>query len=331
MTTEIEEKVAQLGDSVRKLQDELARVIVGQESVIEDVLLVMISGGHTLLEWVPGLGKTRLVRALAGALDLSFSRLQFTPDLMPSDITGTRVAVQDERGQTVLDFQRGPIFANVILADEVNRATPRTQSAMLEAMQERSVTIAGTTHILEEPFFVLATQNPLEMDGTYPLPEAQLDRFLFKLHVDHPSAQELHQILERTTGWEEPSIERVLGREDLMELRKIALDVPVAPHVRDYVVRLVQATHPGRPEAPEEVTRYVRYGASPRGAQAMERTAKVRAVLRGRFAVAPDDVRAVALPALRHRLIRSFEGEAEGISTDRIITTLLNHVSEESP
>lgn len=331
MTTEIEEKVAHLGDAARRLQEELARVIVGQESVIEEVLLVMIAGGHTLLEGVPGLGKTRLVRALASALDLSFARLQFTPDLMPSDITGTRVAIQDERGQTVLDFQRGPIFANVILADEVNRATPRTQSAMLEAMQERSVTIAGTTHTLEEPFFVLATQNPLEMDGTYPLPEAQLDRFLFKLHVGHPTSQELHQILERTTGWEEPSIDRVLGSEDLMELRKIALDVPVAPHVRDYVVRLVQGTHPDRSEAPEEVQRYVRYGASPRGAQAMERTAKVRAVLRGRFAVAPDDVRAVALPALRHRLIRSFEGEAEGISTDRIISTLLNHISEESP
>ena len=326
MEAQVKERVEEMERAMTRLRDALGAVIVGQQEVIEGVLWALVAGGHVLLEGVPGLGKTRLVRALSEAMDLQFSRIQFTPDLMPSDITGTRVALQDERGQTVLDFQRGPVFAHVVLADEVNRATPRTQSAMLEAMEERSVTISGTTHVLEEPFMVLATQNPLEMDGTYPLPEAQLDRFLVKLQVDHPSADELHTILERTTGQAPASVERVMGQQELLDLRHLARDVPIASHVRDYVVRLVQGTHPGREDATEDVQRYVRYGASPRGAQAIERCAKVRAILRGRFAVAPEDVEAVAVPTLRHRMIRSFEGEAEGISTDRLIEGLLDSV-----
>ncbi|MGM0577121.1 MAG: AAA family ATPase [Myxococcota bacterium] len=327
-TAEVERRVQSFKDATDRLTAEVGKVIVGQREVVEGVTTALIAGGHALLEGVPGLGKTRLVRTLAQALDLDFSRIQFTPDLMPSDITGTRVMMQDERGHTAFDFQKGPIFAHIVLADEVNRATPRTQSAMLEAMQERSVTIGGTTYPLEEPFFVLATQNPLEMDGTYPLPEAQLDRFLFKLHVDYPSADELHTILDRTTTWEEPGIEPVLDRDQLLELRHLALDVPVARHVQDFAVRLVHATHPASDEALEVTKRYVRYGASPRGAQAMIRTAKVRAVLDGRFAVATDDIRKVAKPALRHRIIRNFEGEAEGVTTDAVLDEILRQVPE---
>jgi MoxR-like ATPase len=268
------------------------------------------------------------VRALANALKLDFSRIQFTPDLMPSDITGTKMAIQDDAGHTSLEFQPGPIFANIILADEINRATPRTQSAMLEAMQERSVTVGRVTHRLQEPFFVLATQNPLEMDGTYTLPEAQLDRFLFKLHVEFPTAEDMHVILERTTGWSEPSIQAVMDRQKLMQLRQLASEVAIAPHVRDYAIRLVMATHPDRKDAPELVRRYVRIGASPRGAQALVTAARVRAIFDGRAAVSAGDIRSVAKPSLRHRMIRNFEGEAENIPTDRIVDELLKSVKE---
>lgn len=327
-TEEVEEKVAQFQRSIGSLTDEIGRVIVGQSDVVEGVILALLAGGHVLLEGVPGLGKTLLVRTLAEALDLDFARVQFTPDLMPSDITGTRTAMQDARGQTVLDFQRGPLFTNVVLADEVNRATPRTQSAMLEAMAERSVTISGTTHDLPDPFFVLATQNPLEMDGTYPLPEAQLDRFLFKLHVSSPTSEELHTILDRTTGREQPKVKRTLSCEALLNLRALAREVPTPRHVQEVVVRLIEATHPDRAAAPEETRRYVRFGASPRGAQAVLGSAKVRAITRGRFSVSTEDVRAVLKPALRHRLIRGFEGEAEGVSPDMILDAILNHVSD---
>ncbi|MBD89937.1 MAG: AAA family ATPase [Deltaproteobacteria bacterium] len=325
---EIEEKVRAFQRSIGTLKEEIGRVIVGQSEVVEGVILALLAKGHVLLEGVPGLGKTRLVRTLAEALELDFARVQFTPDLMPSDITGTRTAVQDARGQTVLDFQRGPLFTNVVLADEVNRATPRTQSAMLEAMAERSVTISGTTHELPDPFFVLATQNPLEMDGTYPLPEAQLDRFLFKLHVESPTPEELHTILDRTTGREEPRVQSALSRDELLSLRALVRDVPTPRHVQEVVVQLIEATHPDREAAPEATRRYVRFGASPRGAQAILGAAKVRAITRGRFSVATEDVRAVLKPALRHRLIRGFEGEAEGVTTDVILDAILDHVGE---
>jgi MoxR-like ATPase len=324
----VRQQVARFKDRVDQLRAEIGKVIVGQTDIVDGVIMALTAGGHALLEGVPGLGKTRLVRTLADALRLDFSRIQFTPDLMPSDITGTRVMVQDEAGHTALDFQKGPIFAHVILADEINRATPRTQSAMLEAMAEHSVTIGRTTYRLEQPFFVLATQNPLEMDGTYPLPEAQLDRFIFKLHVEFPSHQDLHAILERTTGWEAPAIAPVLDREGVLELRRLAMDVPVAPHVRDYAVRLLEATHPDRPGSPESTRRYIRYGASPRGAQAMILGAKVRAVLGGRFAVSSEDIRSVVKPALRHRVIRNFEGEAEGVPTDRLLDEIVRATRE---
>ncbi len=327
MSEDVQARVARFETATTRLKAEVGKVIVGQEAVVEGVIIALIAGGHALLEGVPGLGKTSLVRTLAQALDLNFSRIQFTPDLMPSDITGTKVAMTDERGHTVLDFERGPIFANVVLADEVNRATPRTQSAMLEAMQERSVTVGRTTYELGEPFFVLATQNPLEMDGTYPLPEAQVDRFLFKLHVDQPTRDDMHTILDRTTGWEHPSIEPVLTREELLDLRHLAMDVPIARHVQDYAVRLVEATHPSG-HGGGEATRYIRYGASPRGAQALVVSAKVCAVLDGRFSVSVEDLKRVVKATLRHRIIRNFEGEAEGVSTDAILDELLAAVPE---
>lgn len=322
------ERILTFKQATDTLRAEIGKIIVGQRDIVDSVLIALVSGGHVLLEGVPGLGKTTLVRALANALRLDFSRIQFTPDLMPSDITGTKVAVQNESGYTSLEFQPGPIFANIILADEINRATPRTQSAMLEAMQERSVTVGRVTHRLEEPFFVLATQNPLEMDGTYTLPEAQLDRFLFKLHVEFPTTEDLHTILERTTGWTEPTIAPVMDRARLMQLRQLASEVALAPHVRDYAIRLVMATHPDRAESPEMVKRYVRIGASPRGAQALVMAARVKAIFEGRSAVSTTDVRSVVKPALRHRMIRTFEGEAENIATDRILDDVLKAVKE---
>lgn len=311
-----------------RVRSEVAKVIVGNEDIIDGVITCLLAGGHVLLEGVPGLGKTMLVRTLAKALDLTFSRIQFTPDLMPADILGTQVIVDDERGGKRFEFQRGPIFANVVLADEINRATPKTQSALLEAMQEQSVTVAKQTYRLDPPFFVLATQNPLEMEGTYPLPEAQLDRFFFKLHVRFPGREELHTIVERTTGIDEAEVQPVLTRSRIMELKGLVREVPVSRHVQDYAIRILQATHPDGPGAPETVRRYVRFGSSPRGVQAILLAAKIRALMQGRFAASTEDVKHSVLPALRHRLILNFEGEAEGIKTDAVLTDILDNVKD---
>jgi MoxR-like ATPase len=291
------------------------------------VVTALLAGGHVLLEGVPGLGKTLLVRTLADTLDLSFARVQFTPDLMPSDVTGTNMIV-DASGSRRFEFQKGPVFAHVLLADEINRATPKTQSALLEAMQEHSVTVAGQSWELPSPFFVLATQNPIEMEGTYPLPEAQLDRFFFKLRVLPPSREDLHAILDRTTGAETPAIRRVLARDRVLEMRTLIRQVPVARPIQDFVVRLIDATHPGASALPE-VKRFVRYGSSPRGAQAILLGAKVLALRAGRFTPSFADVRAVAVPALRHRILLNFEGEAEGISTDQLLEALLQTLPED--
>lgn len=330
---QIEETADRFRSKLGELREEIGCVIVGQRGVVDGVLTCMLAGSHVLLEGVPGLGKTMLVRTLARTLGLSFSRIQFTPDLMPADVVGTTVIAADAddtrgRESTLLEFRRGPIFANIVLADEVNRATPKTQSALLEAMQERSVTVGRDTYELERPHLVLATQNPLEMEGTYPLPEAQLDRFFFKLSVPFPNREDLHQILDRTTGDREAEARSVITREEILEFQQLVRRVPVARHVQDYAVRLLLATRPGAQPSVESVERFVREGASPRGAQAVLLAAKIRALSEGRFAAALEDVRASALPALRHRVLLNFEGEAEGIQTDAIIEELLEKLPE---
>ena len=306
-------------------------VIVGHEQVIDDCLSCLLSSGHALLEGVPGLGKTLLVRTLADALDLQFSRIQFTPDLMPADITGTNMVVADESGSKSFRFQPGPIFANLVLADEINRATPKTQSAVLEAMQEQTVSVARKTHELPQPFFVLATQNPLEMEGTYPLPEAQVDRFMLKINVCSPDAEQLVTILQRTTSAAAPRASKAATGQRIRRMRELVRRVPVASHVSRYAARLVLATHPSDADAPEMARKYVRYGASPRAAQAMVLAGKVRALRQGRLNVAFDDVQAAAAPALRHRLILCFEGQADGIEPDDIIAQVLKAVSRDEP
>ncbi len=323
-----EARVADFLSRIGTLREQIARVIVGNREVVDGVVTCMLAGSHALLEGVPGLGKTLLVRTLAQAIGLSFSRVQFTPDLMPADIIGTTVLDETPSGKQIFEFRKGPLFANVVLADEVNRATPKTQSALLEAMQEQRVTVGRTTHELELPYFVLATQNPLEMEGTYPLPEAQLDRFFFKLHVPFPSREELHEIIERTTTEHEATVDVVLTRDEILAMQRLVRAVPVARHVQDYAVRLLQATHPELAGATGKVRRFVRTGASPRGAQAMLLAAKIRALFAARFAAAIDDVRAVAPAALRHRILLNFEGEAEGVKTDDVIAELLDELPE---
>lgn len=310
----------------RAIESEVGRVIVGQRDVIRSVIICILAGRHALLEGVPGLGKTQLIRTLSDTLHLKFSRIQFTPDLMPSDIVGTDILEESESGRRDFRFQSGPIFANLVLADEINRATPKTQSALLEAMQEKTVTVAGRPYHLAAPFFVLATQNPLEMEGTYPLPEAQLDRFMFKVNVNFPEIDDLMTIIERTTGVEEPQAEKVASGEQVIEMGRLALDIPIASHVSRYVAELIVATHPNNENASQMVRDFVRYGASPRGAQALIVGGKINALLEGRFNVSFEDINAVALGALRHRLLLNFDGLAEGISTDEVITELLASV-----
>jgi MoxR-like ATPase len=313
-------------ERAQAIEREVANVIVGQRELVRHTLTCLLANGHALLEGVPGLGKTMLVRTIADVIDCSFNRIQFTPDLMPADITGTNILIE-EGGSRVFRFQPGPVFANLVLADEINRATPKTQSSLLEAMQEHQVTVARQRYPLDPPFFVLATQNPLEMEGTYPLPEAQLDRFLFKVMVPFPTEDDLIQIVDRTTGSDTASAAKVCTAAEIVEMQRLARAVPIAPHVTAYAVSVLSATHPDQPRAPELVREYVRYGGSPRGAQALVTAGKIGALLDGRFNVSIDDIRAVALPALRHRIILNFEGEAEGITSEAIVRTILESVA----
>jgi len=321
-----EARIQSFREAYAALSTEIGKVIVGQQAVVDDTLTAVFAGGHVLLEGVPGLGKTLLVRTLSEALDLSFNRIQFTPDLMPADILGTNLVIETPDGSRQFQFQRGPIFAHIILADETNRATPKTQSAMLEAMQEKQVTAAGEVRKLAEPFFVLATQNPIDQEGTYPLPEAQLDRFFFKLIVGYPTGAELTEVLNRTTEGVKATVHKVMDGPQLLELQSLVREVPVATHVKDYAVRLVLATHPKTETAVPIANQYLRFGSSPRGAQTLLLAGKVRALAQGRFNVSFDDIQAVAPPALRHRLLLNFEAEAEGIVTDGIVAQVLRDV-----
>ena len=316
----------QFVNKFHRIRDEVGKFIVGQQDIVEDVLLAIVCGGHVLLEGVPGLGKTAIVHTFSRVLDLQYQRIQFTPDLLPADIVGTQVLI-DRNGSKHLDFQPGPVFCNILLGDEINRATPKTQSALLEAMQEKSVTVAGVTHSLQLPFFVLATQNPIEQEGTYPLPEAQLDRFFFKLYVDLPSHDNFNEILNRTGGVSEPELDVVATGKDILSMGHTLREIPIDGPVQDHLVRIVRSTHPSSDDAPELVQNFVRHGASPRGAQAMLAASRGRALLAGRYHVSRDDVNAVATAALRHRIILSFEGDAEGIRTDKIIEAVVEKLS----
>ncbi len=323
-----EVQAARFREVFDSLKREIHKVFVGQDDLVEHVLSVLLSDGHVLLEGVPGLGKTLLAHTLSSALQLKFSRIQFTPDLMPADIVGTMVLHEKEGGGHELKFEQGPLVANFVLADEINRATPKTQSALLEGMQERQISVSRNTVRLPEPFIVVATQNPVEQEGTYPLPEAQLDRFLVKLLVDYPKEEEYHDILERTTGKDMPSISPVASGEEILAMRRMVRSVPVSKQVRGYAIRLIMATQPGSPYAPAAVNNSVDLGASPRGAQGLLLMGKVRALLDGRFAVSCDDIRGAALPVLRHRILLSFEGQSDRVNPDDLIRAVLNSVGE---
>ncbi len=314
----------------QKVREQIGKVIVGQEEIVDGVLTCLFVGGHALLEGVPGLGKTLLIRSLSEALSLKFNRIQFTPDLMPADITGTTIVAESADGNREFRFQPGPVFSQIVLADEINRATPKTQSAMLEAMQERAVTVAGRTHPLEKPFFVMATQNPIEQEGTYPLPEAQLDRFMFKLLVGYASRDDLHEILNRTTKASSPTIEPVLDGASILKFQKLLRQVVIAPHVQDYAIRVVLATHPEGEFASGLSKQFLRFGASPRAAQALVLGGKCKAMLDQRAHVSIDDIKAIALPALRHRILLNFEGQAEGITQDMVLNDLLDALPAEA-
>ncbi len=324
------EQIGKFREVYNSLREEIAKVIVGQDAIVDGTLNALFANGHVLLEGVPGLGKTLLVRTLSQVLDLSFNRIQFTPDLMPADVLGTNMVHETDDGKRAFEFQHGPIFAHLVLADEINRATPKTQSAMLEAMQERSVTIGGEIRKLDLPFFVLATQNPIDQEGTYPLPEAQLDRFFYKLLVDYPSAGELSEIVTRTTEGTKVEVSKVVNGATLIELQQLVQQVPVASHVKDYAVRLILATHPNTETAQEITNQFLKFGSSPRGAQALLLGAKVRALTEGRFNVSFDDVAEVALPALRHRLIVNFEAEAEDVTPDLVLQKIMAGVPRDA-
>ncbi len=324
----MQQRAEQFGRRYLAVAEQIRRVIVGHEEIVHGVLAALFVGGHVLLEGVPGLGKTLLIRTLAKTLNLDFSRIQFTPDLMPADILGTNMVMEAPDGKRFFEFQRGPIFTQICLADEVNRATPKTQSAMLETMQEGSITVAGHHYELKKPFFVLATQNPIEQEGTYPLPEAQLDRFLFKLVVGYSTREELATIIDRTTSGLKIEPEKVMDGPEILQWQELIREVILAEHVRDYIVRLTLATHPNGPFALPITNQYLRWGASPRGAQTMALAAKVRALLEGRYNVSFEDVRRTYLPAMRHRVILNFEAQAEGIDTDHVLLDILQKLPE---
>jgi MoxR-like ATPase len=327
----MQQRAADFRQAYARVKKEIGKVIVGHGDIVDGVLTCLFVGGHALLEGVPGLGKTLLVRTLAQVLDLNFSRIQFTPDLMPSDIIGTNIINETPDGQRVFTFQKGPLFAQIVLADEINRATPKTQSALLEAMQEHSVTVGGTVHKLQEPFLVMATQNPIEQEGTYPLPEAQLDRFFFKLIVNYSGREEMSVILDRTTRGDYPRPEKVMDGREIEQWQQLVREVLVSPPVQDYAIRLVLATHPGGDFAAQETGKYIRCGASPRAAQAIVLASKVRALLEGRYNVGFEDVRRVYLPALRHRVLLNFEAQAENIPADQVLERVLDEVKEKGP
>ncbi len=328
MTEPIMITAEQFTEIASAIEREVGKMIVGQAGIVRQTLVTLLAGGNALLEGVPGLGKTMLVRTLAQVLDCKFSRIQFTPDLMPADIVGTNILIEDDAGRRRFQFEPGPVFSNLVLADEINRATPKTQSAMLEVMQEHSVTVAKATRKLDEPFFVLATQNPLEMEGTYPLPEAQLDRFFFKLNVEYPSVDELVTIADRTTGIDVPQPQKIADGSTVVAMQQLARGVPIAPHVTEAAAKLVRATQPQDAAAPDIVKRYVNWGSSPRGMQALILAGKIIALLDGRYNAAVDDLRQAAPPALRHRLILNFEAQAEGVTTDKIVAELVEAVLE---
>ncbi len=322
-----EDRIGKFRENFFRVTAEVHNRVIGQEEVIEGVLLCLFANGHALLEGVPGLGKTQLVHTLGDALSLSFRRIQFTPDMMPSDITGTTLLVEDAEGRKKFEFHRGPIFAQIVLADEINRGTPRTQSALLEAMQERTVSVGQTSHRLDEPFCVLATQNPIEMEGTYPLPEAQLDRFLFKLHVGFPDEDQILEILRSTTSDVETTVREIIDADVIKWMRRLVRRVPISERVERYIIRLIHLTHPDHRDAPKLVKQYVELGSSIRGVQAIALTAKIKALLDERYNVALDDVQSVALPALRHRILLNFSGQGEGIKTDAIVAQIMENLS----
>ncbi len=326
----MQQQAEEFRDRYNAVFEQIGRVIVGHEEIVHGVLTCMLIGGHCLLEGVPGLGKTLLIRTLAETLDLNFSRIQFTPDLMPADILGTNMIVETEEGRREFQFQKGPIFTQICLADEINRATPKTQSAMLETMQEGTVTVFGERYELDKPFFVMATQNPLEQEGTYPLPEAQLDRFLFKLVVGYSGREELGTIIDRTTKGVKIEPEKVMDGTEIVKWQKLIRDVILASHVQDYIVRLILATHPEGTHALPVTNQYLRWGSSPRGAQTIALAAKVRALLEGRYNVSYEDVRRVFLPAMRHRVILNFEAQAEGMETDQVLLQILEKLPEKA-
>jgi MoxR-like ATPase len=333
MSTTVESMQAdaeQFRDRYNAVREMIGRVIVGHDEIVHGVLTGILCGGHCLLEGVPGLGKTMLVRTLSEVLDLEFNRVQFTPDLMPADILGTNMIVEDDQGRRKFEFQKGPVFTQILLADEINRATPKTQSAMLETMQEGTVTAGGKRYTLDQPFFVLATQNPIEQEGTYPLPEAQLDRFLFKLVVGYSSREDLNTIVQRTTRGEKATLERVMDGSEIQKWQTMVREVILASHVQDYLVRLNLATHPDGPHSVDATNSFVRWGASPRGAQTLALASKVRALLEGRFNVSFEDVRRVFLPAMRHRVLLNFEAQAEGVQADQVLLDILEKVPEKA-